>query len=59
MKKLKSKEKKEFVKFIKEQFGETIVYSQEGYPLYFDNNGNMQQYNLEEEYEIFKNEKHI
>ena len=57
MKKLKSKEKKEFVEFIKKQFGETIVYSHDGYPLYFDDKGNMRSYDLEEGYNIFKSEK--
>jgi len=54
MKKLKSKEKHEFIKFIKEQFGETIVYDQEGYPLYFDGKGLMKPYDLNDGYKLFK-----
>jgi len=57
MKKISSKEKKEFIKFIKDQFGETIVYSHDGYPLYFDEDGKMKQYDLDEGYEVFLKSK--
>ena len=50
---LTEEEKKEFVKFIKSQFGESITYH-DGYPLYFDEEGKMLQYDLEEGYEIYK-----
>jgi hypothetical protein len=54
MKNLNKTEKKEFVKFIKSNFGDTNVYSEQGYPLYFDKEGNMKRYDLNEDYKIFK-----
>jgi len=54
MNKINSKEKKELIKFIKDQLGETIVYSQDKYPLYFDDEGKMMKYDLDEAYNAFK-----
>ena len=54
MKKLNKKEKEEFINFIKEEFGETNTYDQNNYPLYFDKEGKMLIYDLEEGYNIYK-----
>ena len=53
MKVLNKKEKKEFIDFIKSNFGETHTYDQDHYPLYFDDIGDMLHYNLDEGYEVF------
>jgi hypothetical protein len=50
----RQRKKKDFIRFIKDQFGETIAYDQERYPLYFDEDGNMKRYDLEEGYIMFK-----
>ena len=57
MKNLNKKEKNEFIDFIKENFGETNTYNEKGYPLYFDEKGNMRKYDLDEGYGVFKKSK--